>query len=401
MSGRIILDVSRLLARAGEPVPTGIDRVELAYAQHLIAHMAERVQFGARHPLGHWGLLPKPATRQFIELTALHWANPELGVQEAQRVARRLQARLLLGGAVGWRQSPAPGGRRCVYLNVSHHHLQRAKLVESVLRRAGASFVCLVHDLIPIQFPEYARPTEPERHRRRIETVARLADGVIVNSAATQAALAPYFVGSGRAPPMVIAHLGARRARPSLPSPPVRPFFVCIGTIEPRKNHLLLLNLWRRMAAEAPVPHLVLVGRRGWENENIIDMLERCAALQGIVEERNVMSDDEVRTLLLGARALLLPSFAEGYGLPLAEALALGVPAICSDIAALREVGGDVPEYLDPLDGLAWRRAIVEYTPADSPRRTAQLTRLATWPAPTWPAHMATAMELIEQVSQK
>jgi glycosyltransferase involved in cell wall biosynthesis len=149
------------------------------------------------------------------------------------------------------------------------------------------------------------------------------------------------------------------------------------------------------------VPHLVLVGGRGWENENIIDMLERCAALQGIVEERNVMSDDEVRTLLLGARALLLPSFAEGYGLPLAEALALGVPAICSDIAALREVGGDVPEYLDPLDGLAWRRAIVEYTPADSPRRTAQLTRLATWPAPTWPAHMATAMELIEQVSQK
>ena len=55
-----------------------------------------------------------------------------------------------------------------------------------------------------------------------------------------------------------------------------------------------------------------------------------------------------------GARAVLLPSFAEGFGMPVAEALAAGVPVIASDIAALREVGGDVPEYLDPIDGLGW-----------------------------------------------
>jgi glycosyltransferase involved in cell wall biosynthesis len=176
--------------------------------------------------------------------------------------------------------------------------------------------------------------------------------------------------------------------------------FVCIGTIEPRKNHLLLLNLWRRLASVGPAPHLVLIGRRGWENENIIDMLERCTVLQGVVEERSVMADDEVRTLLLGARALLLPSFAEGYGLPLAEALALGVPAICSDIPALREVGAEVPEFLDPLDGPAWRQAIVDYAHPDSPRRAAQLARLASWPAPTWPAHMATSMALLASVAE-
>ncbi len=114
-----------------------------------------------------------------------------------------------------------------------------------------------------------------------------------------------------------------------------------------------------------------------------------------------MMSDDDVRSLLLGARALLLPSFAEGFGLPLAEALALGVPAICSDINALREVGGDVPEFLDPLDGPAWMQAIEDYTRADSTRRDAQLQRLQAWQAPTWPAHMAIAMTLISRVENE
>jgi glycosyltransferase involved in cell wall biosynthesis len=153
--------------------------------------------------------------------------------------------------------------------------------------------------------------------------------------------------------------------------------------------------------AQTLPPQLVIIGRRGWENENIIDMIERCQVLQGVVEEHNVMSDDDVRSLLLGARALLLPSFAEGFGLPLAEALALGVPAICSDINALREVGGDVPEFLDPLDGPAWMQAIEDYTRADSTRRDAQLQRLQAWQAPTWPAHMAIAMTLISRVENE
>jgi glycosyltransferase involved in cell wall biosynthesis len=148
----------------------------------------------------------------------------------------------------------------------------------------------------------------------------------------------------------------------------------------------------------AEPPHLVVIGRRGWENENVIDMIERCRALTGIVEERNVMADDDVRTLLLGARALLLPSFAEGFGLPLAEALALGVPAICSDVVALREVGGDVPEFLDPLDGPAWMAAILDYAQPHSPRRAAQVARLPGWTAPTWPGHMATAMALLDRL---
>jgi glycosyltransferase involved in cell wall biosynthesis len=82
-----------------------------------------------------------------------------------------------------------------------------------------------------------------------------------------------------------------------------------------------------------------------------------------------------------------LPSFAEGFGLPVPEALSAGTPVICSDLPALREVCGDIPEYLDPLDGLGWRRAILDYTQAASPRRAAQCQRLGAWSAPRWDTH--------------
>ena len=77
--------------------------------------------------------------------------------------------------------------------------------------------------------------------------------------------------------------------------------------------------------------------------------------------------------LLRGARALLLPSFAEGFGFPVIEALQLGVPALCSDIAALRETGGAVPEFLDPLDGPGWHQAMLDYAAPRfaAPRRAA------------------------------
>ena len=175
-----------------------------------------------------------------------------------------------------------------------------------------------------------------------------------------------------------------------------------IGTIEPRKNHLLLLHVWRQLATALPagqVPELLVIGRRGWENEQVIDLLERCPALVGHVRELGRLSDNRAATLLAGACALLLPSFAEGYGMPVPEAISIGVPVLCSDLPALREAGGDVPDYLDPLDGPKWIDAILAYAAPASPRRDAQRRRAAGWRAPTWDAHLARVLALAESVA--
>jgi glycosyltransferase involved in cell wall biosynthesis len=279
--------------------------------------------------------------------------------------------------------------------------------VRRILAREQARFLCLVHDLIPIEFPEYARPTGAALHRRRIETVVQLADAVIVNSTATGRSLRPWLERSGRQVEVHVALLGTEALPlPSLPPPdPVvePPYFVCVGTIEPRKNHLLLLQLWRHLVETLPtesVPRLIVIGRRGWENEQVVDMLERCPALRTHVQELGGCSDARMAALLRGARALLLPSFAEGYGMPVAEALSVGTPVVCSDLAALREVGGDTPDYLDPLDGPGWKAAILDHA-ARGPAHVAQTARLPGWHNPTWKEHIAVVAEVIEELQRK
>lgn len=402
----IVLDVSRLLSRAGREVPTGIDRVELAYAQHLIAGQSP-LGFAAADAVGRIRLLPREAAEAYIAALAAAWrgdGSPPGRDRRVKRLALRLRIGLLLRGGRALRMRLRASAGSPVYLLVSHYRLEARRAIARLKRCGGARFVCLIHDLIPIEFPEYAKRGQAQRHRRRIETAAVLGDAIVVSSTAVGDAFQPHLERAGRAPPVLVAPFGVHLPAPaSRPAKGERPYFVCVGTVEARKNHLLLLNLWRRLAAEfgPAAPRLVLIGQRGWLTENVIDMLERCPALRDLVIERNALPDAEMARVVQGARALLLPSFAEGFGFPLVEALALGVPALCSDLRALRETGGAVPEYLDPLDGCGWRAAILDYAAPRSPRREAQLCRLAGWRPARWEDHFAAVGRLIAQVAEQ
>lgn len=379
-----LMDVSRLVKRLIKGrLPTGIDRVSLAY-------------------INRYG----PSSRAFVRLGRFHAVLPE---KRSQCLFRHLlnprpdfmgQALWLLAvGAVSAAGSSGLSGR--LFFNIGHSGLEDRNY-EGLLRRLGVRPVFMVHDLIPITHPEYSRPGEREKHLVRMRTALGLARGIIANSQATLDSISAFALSEAMPlPPTSVAWLAPHEPiAPSAEPPSCRPYFVMVGTIEPRKNHLLLLQVWRRLIEQLGerAPLLVIIGQRGWECENVIDILERCEMLRGHVLELSSCADDKLAGWLRHARALLFPSFAEGFGLPLVEALALGTPVIASNLPVFSEIAGDIPDYLDPLNAPGWLGLISEYTAPGSRARKLQVQRMSRFTVPTWKEHFSRVDGLLERV---
>ncbi|MGC1304264.1 MAG: glycosyltransferase family 1 protein, partial [Caulobacteraceae bacterium] len=201
----IVLDLSRLLSRVLHPTPTGVDRVEMAYAQGLLRLAPARVNFAAYHPSGLHGRLPRAAVEDFLDLTAQRWDREGQGESTVRRLHRAALSCLTLAP----RPLAAGNGGPRVYLYPSARGLERRGRLESALRREKARLVPFVHDLIPLEHPEYARPAGAERYARKLETVAALASGILCNSNATARALVAHLAARGRSIPVRAARLGA------------------------------------------------------------------------------------------------------------------------------------------------------------------------------------------------
>ncbi len=287
-----------------------------------------------------------------------------------------------------------------VYVNISQDI--NLEIMSKCHSEFGWKSIFMFYDLIPVTHPEYFLKQDFGKHDARLRLCCRIGtDFIVISDTVRSHVLA--FAGSGDdldrsvhvarigIEPKYIENAG-RAANGHVDGA----YFVILGTIEPRKNHALLLNVWRHLQACGvdPLPKLYVVGRRGWDVGNVINMLERTAIRHAVVE-LNDAPDDRIIALLKGARALLFPSFEEGWGMPMVEALTLKVPVICSDIPVFHETGQGIPDYIHPLDGLGWARSIEDYAADDSPARDAQCRRIDDFVPPRWQDHFAVLDRLL------
>jgi glycosyltransferase involved in cell wall biosynthesis len=234
-----------------------------------------------------------------------------------------------------------------------------------------------MYDLIPMKFPEFLPAPQHGYHNCFLHMIDN-SDLIFCISASTQADLAEFVAASGRPPVATeVIHLGADM--PAAPDPAEIPenlrarlargrFALAVGTLEIRKNYSLLVDLWAELLAEPAFDlDLVIVGMAGWEAD---DTVRRLRALPGFgtrVVWLQRLSDAGLSWLYEQCHVVVFPSWYEGWGLPVVEALQHGRPVIASGRGATPEAGFGAATILDPADRAGWRAALL--AEAATPRR--------------------------------
>lgn len=410
MTTRYALDITRLIARGRRPAATGIDRVLLEYATFFRRRFRDRLDFVAT--LGDQLLtIPPPLADSLLDSVHRRWTGAciaSAGKQRSdgtghgvtaratahRRILNRLGARAL--GTRGFRHAAlALGGRPyrnaggSIYINVSHKRLD----VVAALKRRGPSRlrgVVMLHDLHPLTHPRFFPASLNREFEQGVRSVARSADLIICNSDQTADDLHRWIAKEGlRSPRTAVLPLGGRSPGPATVGQCCdKPYFVCLGSLDDRKNVAFTVAVWEqiiRAGNGAAIPELHLVGAPDARSRWLTRIAESPAAAH--IHLVHGLNDQGVDELLRGSRALLFPSLAEGFGLPVLEALSLGVPVICSDLPALRQSGAGVPKYLktDAVDD--WAAAVQTYMPGSSRARAEQLSRLLEADLPSWSKH--------------
>ncbi|MEC8651483.1 MAG: glycosyltransferase family 1 protein [Planctomycetota bacterium] len=208
----------------------------------------------------------------------------------------------------------------------------------------AAKTALTVHDLAFVRDPRWHGEEAGPLRERTAQAIA--AATALITPTETTAADVRAFAPEAPTP-RVIPWGADHVPEETLPRACDGDYALCVGTIEPRKNHLALLEAWRRLPPSRP--QLVIIGAVGWECEDAVAALTR-AEQDGVAVWRRDAGDLELWSLLQHARLLAYPALWEGFGFPPLEAMALGVPVVAHDTPALREVGDEGPCFADATD---------------------------------------------------
>lgn len=215
----------------------------------------------------------------------------------------------------------------------------------------GRRAVVTVHDLVPFRMPEVSSAKTWWTHRAFGATLRRIG-AVVAVSRHTESDLRAHMPGLRT--PVTVVHEAPRPGfvPGSSEAGPAR-YLLSVGTLEPRKNLPMLLRAYARAVRKDPeLPELVLVGKLGWKNEEF-QRLVADPVFTGRIRLLGYVGDEELYRWFCGAWAFVFPSKYEGFGLPVLEAMACGVPVVTSTGSSLPEVAGEAALFADPTDEVA------------------------------------------------
>jgi glycosyltransferase involved in cell wall biosynthesis len=390
----VIFDATHLVVRQGRRTPTGIDRVDQMYGAHFARSDAFVAAVQVLNPFAR--TLRRATLEHYSDSLAELWRGEQ--DPEADPAFRAWRGFITSNGQLAGTQIEFPVAinslpslvsgaaarlfkhdrgvalpMNALLLSVSQNPFLVRCLSRFLTKRPDLKPIFLLHDLIPIDHPEFFPPGRAQQFSDMLEIMFNHAAAFIATSEYVAGRLRDEMVRRNRSSvPICVAPLPPPpeflRGGPFQQRYADSRYVVMLGTFEPRKNHWLMLNIWHRMIENGDhPPKLVIVGARGWEAEVSEDLLRRTPELRGHVLHVSGMSDAALRVVISHARALVMPSFEEGFGMPVVEAASVGTPVIASSHPVFAEVSQGRARQVDALDGPGWRNAVLDVAgPASS-----------------------------------
>lgn len=353
----IYFDLTTTFHTSGNP--TGIARVESRAFQALLAANSEHIV-----PIV-WNSRTRKYVRlnrstalvgtELVELERLEKAGELPPLADADLKGGHI---LLLGGA--WI-------RNREYISA----------LRALKRELSASLTILVHDLIQMKLPHLYPNGVGQEFEHNARRMACAADDFLVYSEFTRADLRDFLTSNGeyfkkiskfRLGDMTGLHPEADAGTDATASDlqsrfSGQKFAIYVSSIDLRKNHILLINVWRRLVEErgAAAPHLLFIGRPLWRGDEVLELIKNDEKLKRHVHVLSEVNDRDLDWFYRNCLLTLYPSLYEGWGLPVAESLSYGKMCIASDRTATREIAPQLTDLADPYDFRAWLDRVAFY----------------------------------------
>ncbi|MCR2745238.1 glycosyltransferase family 4 protein [Limnobacter parvus] len=299
------------------------------------------------------------------------------GLRKSRSVFRSISRMFSLTGGINPTQHPVVepadlifNSDDCLLMLDASWHISADTAIQK-FKRAQAKVVYVVYDLIPILHPEFFEHRFALTFKNWMYNTSRYADGYLCISNAVKNDLGRYMQShfQNRANTFTYGSFplgcdfgisASQRAYPveSGVVPPSiavlfrsAPTFLMVSTIEPRKNHTMVLDAFEKLWSLGHEVNLIVLGKVGWNVQGLMLRINCHPQLGKHLFVVHDASDELLKYCYASSTALVFASHMEGFGLPIVEALAHGLPVIASDIPCHREVGGDLITYFDLSDG--------------------------------------------------